>query len=166
MTATVLQIPRKQPIVEREPLRRLWLIAFENPVRPAWWARFLRPGFRHIRACAYYPEANQWLFFNPTLRGTVIELWQGEDADCWLGEMALSATIVLRFPSKYERSAAPMTFYCVGAIKGLLGLRSTALTPYGLYRDLLARGAEIVDVPKIDGPIIELHKRSVVRKEQ
>lgn len=130
-----------------EPTPRLWIVFFSDGDAPAWWVRFLKPGFRHVSAAAYYPEQYRWVYFNPTWRGTVIEVYANDEFDARLGQMAMMSGAVLRFRSRYDRSRPPALWYCVGAVKALLGLRSCALVPTQMHRHLLAHGAEPVEVP-------------------
>jgi hypothetical protein len=51
---------------------------------------------------------------------------------------------VLRFAARRERRRTAPIFYCTGAMKALLGIDSPAVTPHGLYQDLLLCGAECV----------------------
>lgn len=128
------------------PLPRVWLVFFGDAAGPNWWARMLAPGYRHVSAACWHVEEKRWVYFNPTRRGLVIELY-GEGSFPF-AELVRGSTATLRFVSRFDRTGAPAVFHCVGAIKALLGIRSRAFRPIGLFRDLLARGAEIVDAPR------------------
>lgn len=140
---------RLVPAAPREdrPLLRTWLVFFSNPSGSAWWTRFMRDGYRHVCAAAWFAHEECWVVFDPTRRGVVIEVWHADEFDARLGDLALRASVVLRVKGQFERKAAPAAFWCVGAVKALLGIRCLALTPFGLCRDLRRRGAEFVDVP-------------------
>lgn len=141
----MLQLVRKRDPGDA-PLPRLWLVFFGEAAGPHWWSRFLRPGFRHVSAACWHVEERRWVYFNPSRRGLVIELYgEGEFP---LGSLMRGSTATLRFASRFDRRSAPAVFHCVGAIKALLGIRSRAFRPYALFRDLLARGAETVDAPR------------------
>ena len=127
-------------------MNRMWLIFFWD-CGPAWWARVLPPGWRHVTAVAYFKDAERWVYFNPASPGLVLDVQEGEAFHARYEHLMREATAVLRFASQHDRGAMPATFFCVGAIKALLGLRSRALSPAGLYRDLRASGAEIVKAP-------------------
>jgi hypothetical protein len=62
---------------------------------------------------------------------------------------------VLRVASRRDRLNAPAFGFCGGSMKALLGIRSWALTPRGLYRELLRRGAETVhmEAPCVAAPM-------------
>lgn len=126
---------------------RLWLIFFLEPDGPAWWARVLRPGFRHLCAVSRYDSADRWLYFHPARTGTSIQIFTDEQIKVVITDLLARSSVVLRVASRQERRNAPAMVFCVAEIKALLGIRSRALTPYRLYRDLIARGAEIVHQP-------------------
>jgi hypothetical protein len=143
----MIQLVPKRSISDT-PLPRLWLVFFGEAASPAWWRLLLKPGFRHVSAAAWYDEQQRWVWFNPTWRGTVIELYGPNEFDARMGQLASDATAVLRVRSRFGRGGAPAASHCVGAIKGLLGVRSCALTPRQLFRHLLANEAEMVEVPR------------------
>ena len=125
---------------------RNWLVFFGNAPKDSV-ARLLRPGFQHVCAVGCDAEHRVWVFYDPSAQGTRIDAmpW-GEAVDRRLGEIAAASPYCLRFAPAGERRFVPPVFSCTGAIKALLGVRSSALSPYQLYRHLLVRGAEIVEV--------------------
>jgi hypothetical protein len=104
---------------------------------PAWWARFLRPGFRHVYAVSYFADQERWVCVDPARNRLMVELFTAEQAPRVLARMMETAGAVLRVASRRDRLNAPAFGFCGGAMKALLGIRSWALTPRGLYRDLL-----------------------------
>jgi hypothetical protein len=54
-------------------------VFFASPRGVAWWCRLLRPGFQHVYAASWYHDTERWVVFNPTRRGTVIELWTADE---------------------------------------------------------------------------------------
>lgn len=141
----IVQIERKVWRPERVPIARLWLVFFSDGESPAWWHRFLRPGFRHVIAVAWFGEQKRWVYFNPSWKGAVLELYRQDEFDIRFGHLMRTSSAVLRVRSGFDRNGMPAAAYCVGAIKALLGLHCRALLPHGLYRHLLANGAEIVE---------------------
>lgn len=124
-----------------------WLVFFCDG-RGAWWDRFLRRGYRHVSAVAYVHDLRAWVFYDPRKEQTMLRLVpEGPEAHDELSQLLASATAVLRMKPRADRGFGVPLFCCVAAIKALLGIRSCALGPYGLYRHLLNRGAEIVEVP-------------------
>lgn len=128
-----------------EPPARLWLVFFLPGSN--WWCRFLRKGYGHVTAMSWFAAEKKWVCVDPLSKGTVIELWDPEDVPRRLGQLAHDATLVLRMRSRHDLKRSPVDFWCVGAVKGILGLRCRALFPYGLSKHLLANGAEIVERP-------------------
>lgn len=110
----------------------------------AWWARFFAPGFRHVRAAAWYGEAQRWVLFDPSRRGLAIEVLTEAEFGPWFEMLLAESSLVLRFASRFERGSTPAAWHCVGAVKALLGLKTSAISPYALSRALIANGAEVV----------------------
>lgn len=137
------------PLPSPEPpaLNRIWLIFFREPDRSVWWARFLRPGFRHVSAAAFYAREGLWVEFDPTRRGTAIRLYREDEFGGRFWHLLVTSAVVLRMRSELDRRSTPWGCYCVGQIKALLGIQSRALFPVTLCRHLVAEGAEIVEVP-------------------
>lgn len=133
-----------------EPPLRLWLVFFAQAQRPYWWSRFFKRGFNHVCAAAYYADRRHWVYFDPARPGTSIRLLTEDEWTAPYARLLATCTIV-RFKGRYDRRASPATWYCVGAIKSLLGIESRALTPYQLYRDLLRQGGEEASLC-VEGP--------------
>lgn len=125
-----------------------WLVFFSEG-RGGWWDVFLRKGFRHVCAVTLVWDLRAWVIYDPRRERTELVLIpEGPEAHEELSKLLASATAVLRMKPQAERGMGVPLFGCVAAVKGLLGIRSRALGPYGLYRHLLDRGAEIVEVPR------------------
>ena len=132
-----------------EPLPRLWLLFFGDDPHASWWSTLLRPGFRHIRAAAWYAQQERWVYFNPTPRGAILDLYREDEFTPYFDEMVRESTLVLRVASAHDLRLTPRVTYCVSALKAMLGLRSIAMTPYGFARSLVSKGAEVM---KPEGP--------------
>lgn len=138
---------------EREPPRRLWVVFFSNADGPYWWSRLLRPGYRHVEAASWFPDQQRWVHVRPTAKGLRIDLYGRDEFDGRLGQLAEDSTLILRMPANPEGPAMPgLTWFCVGTIKALLGVRSRALLPWGLAKYLLRIGAEVVENPGSASP--------------
>jgi hypothetical protein len=137
-----------QHVRHEAPRRRLWLIAFSEGTGRQWWKPLLKPGYRHVCAASYFADMERWLYIDPTYRGLEIEMWKPEDFGARLEQMARDSTLILRVPSATDRNMPPLSWFCVGAVKALLGLPTVAVTPWQLSRQLLGMGAETV----CDGP--------------
>ena len=124
---------------------RLWLVFFGSGHLAPWWAWVLRRGFRHVCAASWFADQERWVFVNPCRTGTVIEVMRSDEFGPRFSQLMTDSAAVLRMPARAGRRATPRSFHCVGAMKALLGIRSRALLPYGLYVDLRRNhGAEIV----------------------
>ncbi|MDO8596409.1 MAG: hypothetical protein Q7R45_07280 [Sulfuricaulis sp.] len=150
----IVEVTRKPP--RPAVVDRLWLIFFRESEYPAWWVwMLLKPGFRHVMAACWYDDAQRWVLFNPTRHGTTIELFESEEFGGRFGYLLKTSSVVLRMRSRLtDRQTTSAWFFCVGAVKALLGIRSRALSPRALMMDLVARGAEIVEAP--DAPEVPI----------
>jgi hypothetical protein len=140
---------------------RAWLVFF-GPAPPGWWSLLCRKPFQHVAAIGYDPDLDVWLSFDPRRDRLILEVLRpGPEIDRRLGEFAHTCDPhVLRFTPRNDRRMSPAFFSCVGAVKALLGIRSCALVPAQLYRDLVRNGAEIVDVPKPEAALVDVQNAS------
>lgn len=145
MIGLVRLVPKPVPT-----LRRTWLLFFCDGDRGHWWSRFFRSGYRHIRAMAWFDDAQRWVYFDPTGKGLHLEILPDSAVGARFEHLVSSSSAILRVRSDFGRGYFPAVFCCVGAIKSLIGIKSRALGPYGLYRHLVARGAELVERPSED----------------
>lgn len=147
MLGLVQLVPKRDPNI---PIDRLWLIFFGNgePKHETWWSRWLTPGFHHVSACAWFADQERWVYYNPTRTGTVVLLYRADEFGPRFQQMLDSSSAVLRVRGTHRRTTTPFGWWCTGAIKALLGCKSRALGPRGLYLHLLRHGAETVTVPR------------------
>jgi hypothetical protein len=127
-----------------------WLLIFEE--KSGWWAaRFIPGRFKHVCAAGYVAAIDTWLVYSVERDGTKIGAFRpGPDFDRWLA-IAIERARVLRVEARREPAPMPwFTFWCVPAIRHLLGLRCGALWPDQLWRYCLANGAE--EVRDADAP--------------
>lgn len=122
---------------------REWFVAFvDSGRRPVWWMRFVKPGFRHVLAFSYDIQSNQWIFFDPGHERLRLEVLEGDDLDIIVSIIRQRGGKILRTKAQVQKSRRVRVFAtCVTAVCHLLGC-PCALTPHGLYRILLKRGAE------------------------
>jgi hypothetical protein len=102
---------------------RLWLIFFGEAGAGWWWTWFFRRGFRHVCAASWYAGAERWVYFNPVARGTVLEVMTDAEFGPRFQQLIRDSSAILRMRTVHERSNPPAAFFCVGAIKGLLGIK-------------------------------------------
>jgi hypothetical protein len=103
--------------------------------------------FKHVSAFAYCPGFRAWLVYDTQLSGTrLMLLAAGPTAKATLLKYMADCEVVM-----FTRQHQPMSwssrigFYCVPAIKHLLGVRCARMTPSGLYRHLMQNGGTRLD---------------------
>lgn len=120
-----------------------WTLAFFR-TSPHWWVQMVPGRYKHVSAFAWVPDLRLWLVYDITLGGTrLLLLPDSMEAQRRLADMTLGADLV-RMPRQLRKSNAPpfAAFYCVPAIKHLIGLRCGALLATGLWRHCLANGGQ------------------------
>ncbi|MCA0451219.1 MAG: hypothetical protein LCH62_15855 [Proteobacteria bacterium] len=119
-----------------------WFVVFQDANR-IFVHRWLKPGFRHCWAFAWDEPAGRWLVFEPLFDGMFLRT---VDGDLMGATIAQPGNTIVLAQCEYAVATRPaLLATCVSAMQALLGLRSRrALTPYGLYRTLLASGAVVV----------------------
>ena len=119
-----------------------WYVAFWDGERPHWWWPICKPGFRHVAAFAYYPDAALWLVYDVTLRRTLIHALAPSQLSAWVAGLPDHRTIVAYEPPAEPRAPdLRLGFWCTPAVAHLVGVASRALRPHALYRDLVLQGA-------------------------
>jgi len=120
-----------------------WFVAFSDGARPVWWQRGLRRGFRHVEAFAWDGDARAWVVVSPACDICVVRAMPADVGAAYLAELhKRKATVVLAETACDGPGRPRLLATCVTAISSVLGLPGLcAVTPYGLYRTLLHRGA-------------------------
>lgn len=137
------------PVVQPQ----VWNLIFNR--RPtSRWQGWLVPGeFKHVRAYAYVPGMHVWVFYDPHITATDIFLARdGAHADVvkvWLGDDGEQISMKLQ-PTR--RRWFPCGFWCVPAIKHLLGLRCGALLVDTLFADCLLHGGQLFKGDRNENP--------------
>lgn len=120
-----------------------WLLVFEHETSWRWLNRLIPGRFKHVWAVGYVPQTDLWIFYDVNFRRTVITAVPDDDnAQAVIDRMTAGKT-VLQMPV-LECRPHMIGFWCVPAMKHLIGLRSGALLPAGLYRHCIAAGAKII----------------------
>lgn len=124
-----------------------WTLVF-NREAATWWVGWLAFGrYKHVRAYAYVPFLHVWVFIDTHLGGSdVIVTADGEPAQRQIAAWIVNADLIRMRRHLPARRYLTPPFYCVGAVKRLLGLNCGALRPDALYRYCLAHGAEPFEV--------------------
>jgi hypothetical protein len=105
-------------------------------------ARLLLGRFDHVSAFAYVPGYKVWIVYDNQWGGTRISFV----AHGSLLVSYIRNCSVIRFNRVYKPMVlmSRFGFYCVPAVKSLLGLSCVAATPDQLYRHLVNNGGELI----------------------
>jgi hypothetical protein len=129
-----------------------WFVVFQNMEKPEygapkkekliyWFIKKLRPGFQHVCAFREAAEFQGWLKIDSYSCGIAIE----EITDPFFleeleGRVNLGLASVVPVFSSTSDVFMPRAFLtCVSVVKHLLGVKSWAVTPFGLFK-FLKRG--------------------------
>lgn len=109
-----------------------------------WFDLFTDKDFRHVLAIGYDPMNKVWVYYDPTLLATIIDVYHpdNEALNGLISFVSRNGRWLKVKPKIKVCSFGRWRHYCVPAIKHLLGSSSSALTPRGLYRDLIREGAQ------------------------
>jgi hypothetical protein len=124
-----------------------WFVVFRERSTVRWLSWLACGHFKHVSAFSYYPGFKVWVVYDVCVTGTSIIMLSHERAKVAIAEYTEGCTVV-----KIPRNARPfgfsfssrLFFYCVPAIKNIIGLRCVALRPDSLYRHILRNGGVIV----------------------
>jgi len=133
----------------------LWWVCFSTHAM-TWWANLIPGKYKHVRVAGYHPGADAVVFYDVGLTRTVLSVGIGDDGFNALGGWLVDHDVVtfrpIREPDQ-TRWFFRLGFWCVPAIKHLLGVRSGALRPDTLMRDLLRCGASAFEPEKTIGTV-------------
>lgn len=119
----------------------IWNLVFLDHPREHWWDWLTPPGWRHV--CAFGYANGRWIVYDAADLRSCILVLTGAQFDAWINLRADRITDILRVP--VENTGGLRTrvgLWCVTAVKHLAGIRSSALRPKALHRDLTRRGCE------------------------
>lgn len=134
-----------------EPQR--WNLVFHMKTK-LWWLQWLGR-FKHVSAFTYIPGAKLWFVYDFQLTGIRTMFFSHAE---WIGGVVQDWTrdceilVIERKVNEKNRLASRFFFYCVPAIKDLIGMTGGALRPDALYRDVLRNGG--VRFGTIENPVI------------
>lgn len=121
----------------------VWQVCFMGIEKRFPWDWFLPAGFRHVFLLGYLPGHDLWLCYDVLFFKTEITVLSGQRAG-FLLTLAKEQGAVLNWPAPVapRRGWFPnFGFWCVPAVKHVLGLGCVAATPRGLHDYLVRRGA-------------------------
>jgi|JI9StandDraft_2_1071091.scaffolds.fasta_scaffold02066_6 hypothetical protein len=120
----------------------VWTVVFIGRRSEAWFD-WLSPFWaRHVLAFGYVIPAKAWVVVDPTEEVHRVRIVPDGDMSGWIALVAEAGCKALRIEQgpggKYN---ARLGNWCTQTIARLIGLKSSALRPVALYRDLLRAGA-------------------------
>jgi hypothetical protein len=109
-------------------------------------ARLLLGRFQHVSAFTYVPGYHGWILYDVQWRGVRIMVLPRVAA---LVNYTRGCAVI-KFTRRYDRMPlySRFGFYCVPAIKHLIGLSCVAAFPDALYRAVIANGGEVISEPE------------------
>lgn len=135
-----------------------WHLAFH--VKQGLWLpyeKFIPGRFSHVSAFSYLGQAKCWLLIEQSPRTNArVVVWPDASETynmpaslaAWTDDCSILAVDVRR-----RHGFSPkLGFWCVSAVKDLIGVSSWALSPEGLWRDLVRKGARVVYDGEHEGP--------------
>jgi len=128
-------------VMETEIL--FWNVIFYRNEREHWWDWLTHPDWRHVSIYGWMSD--RWVSFDVADTRSRIRVMTQDEFVIWLLEQKETATAIVKIPTqKGGGIPARMGLWCVNGVKHVLGLRSSALRPRALFRDLMANDAEVI----------------------
>jgi len=125
-----------------------YLICFIDRPERNWWDYVFRTreGFRHCFVLHWCDWSKRWLMVDwRQSRTDFVVFFDFEIESLLRGMIPMKGTVVRYTGKPRPEDSGGLITYCSNIISRYLGLgNSVILTPYGLYRRLLASGGEVV----------------------
>lgn len=128
---------------------QVWNVVF-NREAASGWARWVPGRYKHVRAYAFVPASQVWLFYDVSFVGTDIsavphgqhwdKLWEFIGPDT-----ASDIVSVTMLPPRRRRF--PWSNWCTSALRHLLNLPGGALRPDAFYRECVENGGIPFEAP-------------------
>lgn len=121
-----------------------WYVVFSGAAKREHLVDWLSPkAFLHCFAFAYDGNGERWMIYDVSRKGTSIVALTGVQFNLWITYMRREGARVLEVNTEpAERFWLQVGLWCVVSIRHLVGSRSRALRPIGLWRDLRRAGAK------------------------
>lgn len=121
----------------------VWNVVF-NREAASGWAKWVPGRYKHVRAYAFIPQTRTWLFYDVSFSGTEISaIPHGPDSYDkifeFIGPQGASDIVAVRRLPERKRMF-PWSNWCTAALRHLLHLPGSALSPSAFYRDCLDNG--------------------------
>ena len=123
-----------------------WFVVFHMKSSIRWLGWLAMGRFKHVSAVGYCPGFRVWLLCDAQWGGLRLQLFAHEPFKAMFSEWTRDAEVV-----RIKRTGQSMGlrgrfgFWCVPAIRHLVGLPSIALRPDALYRQCLRSGGVLVE---------------------
>jgi len=142
----VAGVRQEAPCRESLPPREYLIYFIERPDRNWWdWVFRTREGFRHCFAMQFCEWSNRWIMIDWRQYRTDCMVLFDFEAQAMISHVGQAKGTVVRFWPTEEPCRGGLITYCSNMISRVLGLgNKVILTPYGLYRTLIAAGGEVV----------------------
>lgn len=124
-----------------------WYVLFVGEEKRSHWVDWVSPrAFQHVCTFCFDARAARWIVYDVNRGGTAVNALAPDEFDAWIWYMrkrkGARVLEVNRRPAR--RLPVQIGMWCVVAVRYAIGSRSLALRPVGLWRDLLAEGAQEV----------------------
>lgn len=130
-----------------------WYVAFHEKGHGRFVSALAFGRFKHVSAFGYYPGFKGWLYVDPQFGRLRLLMISHEQHKLVLNEIEGATLVRFEVGERAFRASLPsrLFLYCVPVIKYLIGLSCVAITPCGLYRQLLKSGGIEIDAsePKV-----------------
>lgn len=123
-----------------------WFLCFHTKAAGRFMSLLAMGKFKHVSAFGYYPRHRRWLIYSVNLTGVDLAMYNDSTDLAYIVAYTRDAVCV-RFAARSGRRKlhSRLGFYCVPAIKNLIGLSCLAVTPGGLYRAVIRNGGVLCD---------------------
>jgi hypothetical protein len=120
----------------------VWYVVFLGRPVQRWFDHMSPEWCRHVFAFGYVPALDVWVVINPIEARHELSILPDETAETWLTELYMQPVRILKVRQEEGHWLnARVGNWCTTTIARLVGIRSRAWRPIGLYRDLLKAGA-------------------------
>lgn len=124
-----------------------WFVLFHTKAFNRWFSLIALGRFKHVSAIGYYPGFKAWIVYDVQFSRTqLVLIARDAAARATLARYTAGCTMVkIARRDGWSPLWSRFGFFCVPAIKHLLGVRSCALRPDALYAHLIRNGGIAID---------------------